>query len=141
MSETWSAKVSKETKEKINELADMSDFDNRGDFVEHLLGLYNINTVKDEVPELSGDLASLQTITKEITNIFTGMGEKMAVALREKDNNYLQQVAEKDETIKELKNKYEDLEEKHQDLKKDSKEEKNLLSESCLLYTSDAADE
>src|SRR6056297_3764870 len=111
MSETWSAKVSKETKEKINELADMSDFDNRGDFVEHLLGLYNINSVKDEVPELSGDLDSLQTILKEITNIFTGMGEKMAVALREKDNTYNEQLKEKDESITELRDNYGNLKE------------------------------
>src|SRR6056297_469024 len=103
MSETWSAKVSKETKEKINELADMSDFEKRGDFVEHLLSLYNINSVKDEVPELSGDLDSLQTILKQITNIFTGMGDKMAVALRKKDNMYNKQLEEKDKDIAELR--------------------------------------
>ncbi|MFW6026315.1 MAG: hypothetical protein ACOCRX_08230, partial [Candidatus Woesearchaeota archaeon] len=62
MSETWSVKVEQKTKDKINKMADMSDFDNRGEFIEYLLGLYNINSVKDEVPELSGDLDSLQTI-------------------------------------------------------------------------------
>jgi len=102
MSETWSVKVDQNTKDKINKMADMSDFENRGEFIEHLLGLYNINSVKEEVPELSGDLDSLNKIKKEITNIFTGMGEKMAVALREKDNKYKEQLEEKDEEIADL---------------------------------------
>jgi hypothetical protein len=121
MSETWSVKVEQETKDKINEMADMSDFENRGEFIEHLLGLYNINSIKDEVPELSGDLDSPQTITKEITNIFTGMGEKMAIALREKDNKYQKKLNEKDESLTELGNNYDSLKEEYQLIKQTKK--------------------
>jgi chromosome segregation ATPase len=129
MSETWSVKVEQKTKDKINKMADMSDFDNRGEFIEHLLGLYNINSIKDDVPELSGDLDSLQIITKEITNIFTGMGEKMAVALREKDNKYQKQLEEKNEDITDLKSKQKELTEEYQQLKETSEKEKLSLAE------------
>ncbi|WP_108076581.1 hypothetical protein [Halanaerobium congolense] len=129
MSETWSVKVDQEIKNKINKMADMSDFENRGEFVEYLLGLYNINKVKDEIPQLSGDLNTLQTLTKEITNIFTGMGEKMAVALREKDNKYKRLLEEKDEEITNLEDTHKELTEQYQQLKDTSEEEIDSLSE------------
>jgi hypothetical protein len=49
------------------------------------------------------------------------MGEKMAIALREKDNKYQKKLNEKDESLTELGNNYDSLKEEYQLIKQTKK--------------------
>ncbi|MFW5891655.1 MAG: hypothetical protein ACOCUI_05500, partial [bacterium] len=79
-SETYSVRLDPELKEKFQKIARESDFTDNNEFFQYLKELYQINKIEKEVPEIESDFKSLQKVTNQINNIFTGMANKMRIS-------------------------------------------------------------
>lgn len=73
---TWSAKIDDEQKEKLQNLIDESGLSSK-DFLESLISLYEINSSKVHVKEISEDISEVQQLTLRMTNIFINVAERI----------------------------------------------------------------
>jgi len=67
-------RVSEETKELFNRLAETSNFENKGEFLNRLLTLYQSEKMKDNVSTLKPAVEAVETLTDRLLEILNGTG-------------------------------------------------------------------
>jgi len=79
MGDNMTIRVNDEIKEKFNELAAASEFDNKGEFLENLLLVYQSETTKREVPVLKDAIIATQSFMWKLTDVLTGVGATITI--------------------------------------------------------------
>ena len=95
MAETLAIRAGEEIKALFNELAEQSDFENKGDFLNRLLVLYQAESMKQEVSMLKPAIETVEALTSRLLEVLTGtaaeimtQGEKQRQALEEQNKSF-----------------------------------------------------
>lgn len=93
---TWGVKMPEELKNKMGEMLRESGLQGK-EFVEHLATLYESSNIKQNQPLLTQDLEEVETITRRLINVFIGMGERVSITLKDKDEQYNSKINQQQE--------------------------------------------
>ena len=127
---TWSVKMSEDLKEKIAGKLQESGLTGK-EFMESLLGAYELQNVKEIRPEIAPDLQELESLSKRLCSIYVNIGERITSLLTDKENYYKEILKEKDELIKSQEEKIKELEAIRKELEKKAiqlEKERDLIS-------------
>jgi len=89
MADNMSIRVSDDVKERFNELAAASDVDNKGDFLDQLLLVYQSEMTKRELPILKEAIEASQAFMWRLTDIFQGVSAAISIE-RERSQNEME---------------------------------------------------
>lgn len=126
---TYSVRIDEETKEKIGELVKKSGLNSK-DFMTDLLQTYEINKTKEVVPLIEKDLDELQILTRRINSIYINVGERIDLISKDKDEQYKDLLAKKDNLIYTLQTKIQGIEELNSIMNSDVQRLENELKDS-----------
>lgn len=96
--EVFSIKLDEELRNKIKELIDQSG-EQGNTFMENLIKLYEINNAKDIMPSAMGDVEELQTLTKRMYDIFTGLIERSSNLIKDRESVLKEEIEKKSRSI------------------------------------------
>jgi DNA repair exonuclease SbcCD ATPase subunit len=113
---TWGVKMPEDLKEKISGLLKESGLQGK-EFVECLVALYESSNMKQNQPLLTQDLEEVETIARRLLSIFTNIGERVTVTLRDREDQYNSKFNQQHEISNMLHGKVKDLEQEINDLK------------------------
>ena len=104
-------RVNEETKELFNRLADESAFENKGEFLNRLLTLYQTEVMKSNASAsvLKPALDAIETLTSRLYDIVRGAGETIAANEEKRDQELNDKLASKDDLIMTLQQQIESL--------------------------------
>ena len=104
-------RVSDETKELFNTLVESSGVENKGEFFNRLLVLYQTETMKSNMSSsvLKPALEAIETLTSRLYDIVRGAGETIAVNEEKRDQELNDKIASKDDLIMTLQQQIEIL--------------------------------
>ena len=108
--ETWGLKLDSELKEKLQSII-KEDFENSKDFMESLIGLYELNKIKKGENILIAEVEELEQLTNRINMIFINANARLNTMLRDKDIKADEQQQYKDRMIERLQGDITRLEE------------------------------
>jgi chromosome segregation ATPase len=133
---TWGVKMPEELKSKMSELLRESGLQGK-EFMEHLATLYESSNIKQNQPLITQDLEEVEAITRRLINIFTGMGERVTITLKDRDEQYNSKLNQQQEILSMLHGKVKEQEQEiislktsNENLKQESEEateEKNNI--------------
>jgi len=79
MADNMSIRVSDDVRERFNELAKIGDFDNKGEFLDQLLLVYQSEMTKRETPILKEAIAASQAFMWRLMEIFQGVSAAIVI--------------------------------------------------------------
>jgi len=92
-STTVTVRVSKETQDKFNQLAEGCGFKNKGDFVSYLLTQYQLEQTKAAAPILEPAIAAVSELSSRISRVLIGAGEQIAANAKKQQDDLAQSQA------------------------------------------------
>lgn len=108
--ETWGLKLDSDLKEKLQSII-KEDFESSKDFMESLVGLYELNKIKKGDNVLVAEVEELEQLTNRINMIFINANARINTMLQDKDVKAGEQQQYKDKMIERLQNDIQKLEE------------------------------
>ena len=84
----YTIRMSEDVKARFNELAEMSDVDNKGDFLDRLLIMYQSETAKKDVDEMKPAIEAVETLTCRLLEVLSGT----AATIMTKDEKYREEL-------------------------------------------------
>ncbi len=108
--ETWGLKLDSELKEKLQSII-KEDFESSKDFMESLIGLYELNKIKKGENILVAEVEELEQLTNRINMIFINANARINTMLQDKDIKAGEEQKYKDRMIERLQDDIVKLEE------------------------------
>lgn len=99
--ETWGLKLDSDLKEKLQSII-KEDFESSKDFMESLVGLYELNKIKKGDNILIAEVEELEQLTNRINMIFINANARINTMLKDKDIKAGEQQQYKDKVIERL---------------------------------------
>lgn len=113
--ETWALKLDAELKEKLQSII-KEDFESSKEFMEQLVSLYEIDKLKQGGSVINSEIATLESLTKRINDVFIGVNAKINTMLEVKEADAISQMASKQNLIERLQSDLAKLEEEKEQI-------------------------
>lgn len=139
---TWGVKMSEEQKERLNELIEQSGLTAK-EFMVEIMQIYELQKVKESVPEVTQDIGELQKLLQRIGSIYINIGERIHTLIRSKEAAYEKLLTEKDDVLAEQRENTCQLTEAIEQLEAQTnelQEQKNILTEECETIKKEMAE-
>jgi chromosome segregation ATPase len=126
---TWGVKMPEELKDKMSGLLKESGMPGK-EFVEYLSTLYESSNMKQNQPLLTQDMAEVETITRRLLSIFTNIGERVTITLKDREDQHNAKLNQQQEILNMLHNKIKEQEEEINELKASNEHLRQIADES-----------
>jgi len=77
VADTFSVRANDDVQKRFKELAELKEFQNQNDFLEHVLTLYDAERISSRIPTLKGAADGIKALSDRIARIIIGAGETL----------------------------------------------------------------
>ncbi|WP_026883708.1 hypothetical protein [Clostridium akagii] len=102
---TYGAKVDNELKSKLDSLQKNSGARTGKEFMQLLVSSYELESTKENIPEIAEDLKELQSLTQRIDNIYLNLGKRIENIAKAQEGQQQIELDKKNSIILELRGK------------------------------------